>query len=72
MVNKMGSKNEGKSKGGDNRGQRRKTTEDGSEPSETDEDKVGWMEDRSELSRGGTKAGKMEEGELGTDRLLLM
>ena len=54
----MGIENEDESKGGDNRGQRWETVEDRLEPSETDEDKVGRMEDRSELLRGGTKGGE--------------
>ena len=57
MVNKMGSENEDENKGGDNRGRRWETAEDGLGPSETDEDEVGRMEDRSELLRGGTKGG---------------
>ena len=67
MVNKMGSANEDGSKGGDNRGRRWETAEDGSEPSETDEDKWdGWKTGQN--CRGeAQKAGKMEGGGLGAE-----
>ena len=48
MVNKMGSENEDRSNGGDNRGRRWETAEDRSEPSETDEDEWdGWKTGRN-------------------------
>ena len=62
----MGNENKGENKGG-SRGQRRKTTEDGSGLSETEEDGVGLDGRQVGTVEGRYRAGKMEGGKLGVE-----
>ena len=63
----MGSENKDENKGGGNGGRRQKTMEDRSEPSETDEDRVGLDGRQVGTVEGRYRTGKMEGGKLGVE-----